>query len=342
MYLGLVGIGHWGKNHLRILTGLKGTKLLYVCDSDKEKLSVLESQYPNVRVTTKFDELLSHVDVVVIASSATTHYSFAKQALREGKHVFVEKPLALNPQEGEELLELAESRRLILMVGHLLLFHPAVRMLKSLVSQGNLGEIYYLYSQRSNLGIVRQDENVLWSLAPHDIYVPIYLLDDVPESVVIRGKDYLQNGIEDVVFGTLFFSDGKMANFHVSWLDPRKMRRFTVVGNKKMAVFDDMESEEKLKVYDKGIDIRKAGTEELPPATISVRYGDVVSPNLPSKEPLIEELKYFVSCVLEGNQPISDGKHGLITLYLLDACQRSLNHKGVPIEIPDVARRLLK
>jgi len=342
MNVGLVGIGHWGKNHLRVLAGSKGTKLTCVCDSDKERLSIVESQYPSLKVTTNFGELLSHVDTVVIVSSAPTHYSFAKQALHEGKHVFIEKPLALSPDEGEELLELAESRRLILMVGHLLLFHPAVQILKSLVSEGNIGEVYYLYSQRSNLGIVRQDENVLWSLAPHDIYIPIYILNDVPESVAVRGKDYLQNGIEDVVFGNLFFSDGKMANFHASWLDPRKVRRFTIVGTKKMVVFDDMESEEKLKIYDKGIDIKKAGKEELPPATINVRYGDVLSPNLASKEPLAEELKHFINCVLEGKQPLADGKHGLATLYLLDACQKSLNNRGIPVEVPDIARRLLK
>ncbi len=342
MNIGLVGIGHWGKNHLRILAGSKGTKLTYVCDSDKERLSLLEYQYPSLKVTTNFDELLNHVDTVVIASSATTHYSFTKQALRHGKHVFVEKPLALNPEEGEELLELAENRKLILMVGHLLLFHPAVQTLKRLVSQGDLGGIYYLYSQRSNLGIIRQDENVLWSLAPHDIYIPIYLLDDVPESVSVRGRDYLQNGIEDVVFGNFFFSDGKMANFHASWLDPRKVRRFTIVGAKKMAVFDDMESEEKLKVYDKGIDIKKAGKEELPPATINVRYGNVLSPNLTSKEPLSEELRYFINCVLESKQPLADGKHGLATLYLLDACQKSLDQKGMPVEVAEKARGLLK
>jgi predicted dehydrogenase len=342
MNIGLVGIGHWGKNHLRILSGFRGVKLRYVCDSDRKRLLAFESNYSNIKFTEDFGELLSGVDAVVISSSAITHYHFAKQALLEGKHVFVEKPLALNPDEGEELLEVAESKRLILMVGHLLLFHPAVEMLKTLIIKRTLGEIYYLYSQRSNLGIVRQDENVLWSLAPHDIYIPLYLLGDVPESVSVRGKDYLQSGIEDVVFGNLFFSDGKMANFHTSWLDPRKVRRFTVVGSKKMAVFDDMESEEKLKIYDKGIDIQRAGKEELPPATVSVRYGDVISPSLPSKEPLAEELWHFISCVLEGKKPVADGRHGLLTLYILDACQRSLNSKGIPIEIPEKARRLLR
>ncbi len=341
MNIGLVGIGHWGKNHLRILSGFRGVKLSCVCDSDRKRLLAFESQYPNTRFTEDFGELLFYVDALVIASSAVTHYSFAKEALLAGKHVFVEKPLALDPREGEELVEIAESKGLILMVGHLLLFHPAIEMLKTLIREGSLGEVYYLYSQRSNLGIVRQDENVLWSLAPHDIYIPIYLLDDIPESVSVRGKDYLQNGIEDVVFGNLFFPDGKMANFHTSWLDPRKVRRFTVVGSKKMAVFDDMEADEKLKIYDKGIDIKRAGKEELPPATISVRYGDVISPNLPFKEPLAEELWHFVKCVLEGKTPKTDGRHGLLTLYLLDACQRSLNSRGIPVEIPEKARRLL-
>lgn len=342
MNLGLVGVGNWGRNHLRILAGFKEARLLYVCDTNGNQLSALRSHYPNVKVTTNFLELLSNVDTVVIASSATTHYSYAKLALQNGRHVFVEKPLALSPEEGEELLELSERLRLILMVGHLLLFHPAIRMLKKLVTQGNLGDIYYLYSQRSNLGVVRQDENVLWSLAPHDIYIPMYLLDDLPESVAVRGKDYLQNGIEDVIFGNLFFSNGRMANFHASWLDPRKVRRFTIVGAKKMAVFDDMEPEEKLKIYDKGIDIKTAGKEELPPATISVRYGEVVSPNLSSVEPLAEELRCFINCVLEGSQTVADGKHGLATLYLLDACQKSLNRKGMPVKVPETARRLIK
>ncbi len=251
--------------------------------------------------------------------------------LEAGKDVYVEKPLTLEVAHAEELCKLAKERNLILMVGHLLLYHPGVQYMKKMVTDGTLGEVYYIYCQRVNLGKVRKDENALWSFAPHDLSVVLHLLGMEPTDVCARGSDFLQKGIEDVVFVDLKFPGGKMAHVHVSWLDPHKLRKFTVVGSQKMVVFDDMDASEKIKVYDKGVD--RAGEVVAYGDSLTVRNGDILIPKISLQEPLKLECAHFVECVRDRKKPLTDGLDGLRVVKVLDAAQRSLKNGGTPVAI---------
>jgi predicted dehydrogenase len=238
----------------------------------------------------------------------------------------VEKPIALNVEEAKAMVDLAGRRGLVLMVGHLLLYHPAVTHLKEMIDNGELGDVYYVYTERRNLGKVRQDENAMWSLAPHDISVALLLLGEMPVTVAAQGQAYLQSGIEDTVFFTLRFSDGRLVHSHVSWLDPHKVRRLTVVGSRQMAVFDDVEPAEKLRIYDKGVE-RTPEYESYGDA-LTLRFGDIYVPRIEMQEPLRLECQHFLDCVENRQQPLSDGQNGLQALHVLDALQRSLDNEG--------------
>ncbi len=268
----------------------------------------------------------------MIATSAKTHYELVKKALLHDKHVYVEKPFTLNVTEAEELVKLAEEKDKILMVGHLLEYHPAVEKLKELIDNGELGKIYYLYSQRVNLGKIRQDENALWSFAPHDISIILYLLGTEPVNISARGNAYLQDKIEDVVFMSLYFPGRVMAHFHLSWLDPHKIRKLTIVGSEKMAVFDDMESEEKVRIYDKGV-TRKNKDFVSYDEFLTLRFGDIFIPHITMAEPLKRECQHFLNCIKENKAPRSDGRDGLRVVKVLAAAQKSLERGGEPVEI---------
>jgi predicted dehydrogenase len=333
--VGVVGLGYWGTNLMRALSRIPQLSLRYGCDLDEGKRAKLSSLYPNTRLTADFEHLLSDdgLDAVVVASPSPTHAALAQQALLAGKDVFVEKPLALHAADARQLVKLAAEKDRILMVGHLLEYHPAVARLKEIVDSGQLGEVFYLYTHRLNLGIIRKDENVLWSLAPHDLSVIMCLLDEEPVEVQATGHAFLQEGVEDVVFGTLHFPDGKLAHLHVSWLDPHKERKVTVVGSESMAVFDDISREEKLKLFHKGV--RKLKHEPYG-AHMGLRFGDVVAPYLPNEEPLKLECEHFVECLVKRTRPLSDGLSGLRVVRTLEALQRSLDCGGRPIS-PHVA-----
>jgi len=275
---------------------------------------------------------------VVVAVDAPQHYKIAKAALQAGKHVYVEKPLTLSSVEAQELVDLAAAKKVQLMVGHLLLFHPGVQYMKKMVKDGTLGDLLYIYCQRVNLGKVRKDENALWSFAPHDLSVILHLLDMEPLDVVARGSAFLQKGIEDVVFVDLRFPGGKLAHVHVSWLDPHKLRKFTVVGTQKMVVFDDMEASEKIKIYDKGVD--RAGEVVSYGDALTVRNGDILIPKISLQEPLKLECTHFVDCVRERRTPLTDGLGGLRVVKVLDAAQRSLKSGGTPIAIEPLPREV--
>jgi len=270
------------------------------------------------------------VQAVVVATPVPTHFGMADRALRAGKHVYVEKPLTARASEARALVELAQQTRLKLMVGHLLEYHPAVTYLKEMLDRGQLGEPYYMYTQRVNLGIVRQNENAWWSLAPHDISVVCHLLGSEPVSVTANGQCYLQKDIEDVVFATIKFADGKMAHVHCSWLDPHKIRKMTVVGPEKMVTFDDMEATEKIRIYDKGAAVRHDITTSYADI-ISLRFGDIVIPKIPGGEPLSLECQHFIECVLENRPVRSDGADGLRVVQVLEAGQKSLKNHGAPV-----------
>jgi len=326
--LGQVGLGYWGPNLLRNFQALSDARVKAICDLDVAALARAGERYPELLRTTEYADLLRDPEIgaVVVSSSAVSHYRLARAALEAGKHVFVEKPIALHQDEAETLIRLADERGLVLMVGHLLLYHPAVTRLKELLNDGQLGEVYYLYSERRNLGKVRHDENAMWSLAPHDIAVALYLLGEMPTAVSAHGQAYLQPSIEDTVFFTLRFADGRLAHSHVSWLDPHKVRRLTVVGSRKMAVFDDVEPSEKLRIYDKGVD-RMPEYDSYGDA-LTLRFGDIYVPHLEMQEPLRLECQHFVECVAHGRRPLSDGRNGLAVLRVLEGLQRSLDSEG--------------
>ena len=316
--LGHAGLGYWGPNLARNFAEL--ADLRWLCDLSPELLSDGADRYPGTRTTTDFDELLGDpkLDAISIATPVVTHYDLAKRALLAGKHVFVEKPPAQSSAEAEELLALAEERGLVFMPGYLLLYHPAVTRLKELVEGGELGEVLYLYGNRQNLGQIRRDENALWSLGAHDLSVMLHLVGEEPAEAWARGESFLREGVEDVVFCYLRFPSGAVAHMHLSWLDPHKMRRLTVVGRDKMAVFDDMESERKLTVHDKGPVLRPASEWQ-------VRTGDIHIPKVATDEPLRLECAHFVSLVEGGGDPLEAAREGLAVVRTLEQLQSSLD-----------------
>jgi predicted dehydrogenase len=312
--VGQVGLGYWGRNLARVFDDV--ADLTSLCDASDALREELAGRYPNARVTPDFGELLSadEVDAVVIATPVPTHYPLARAALEAGKHVFVEKPPAMQAAEMEELIRLAEARGLVLMPGHLLLYHPAVQKLKELVDSGELGDVLVVYGNRQNLGKIRKDENALWSLGVHDLSVILYLIQEEIVEAAAHGHAFLNEGVEDVVFCYLRFASGKIAHMHLSWLDPHKMRRLTVVGRDKMAVFDDMELDRKITVYDKA--------PEQPSDTYGewrTRTGDIFSPKLSNSEPLKLECQHFIRLVQEGwdGREMRDGLEVVRALELL-------------------------
>ena len=329
----VVGAGEWGKNHVRMFAQLKGARLVTVCDLEEPRLASVRAAHPDVRVTTRYEDVVRDpaVEGVVIASFAAQHYDQARRALEAGKHVLVEKPMTLAAEEAEELVHVATRAARCLMVGHLLLYHPAVVKMNQLVASEEIGELFYLYSQRLNLGQVRKDENALWSFGPHDVAVALYLFGCEPEMVTAKGEAFLQKGIVDVVFVTLHFPQRKLAHIHLSWLDPHKIRRTTLVGSRKMVVFDDMEPTDKLRIYDKGVDIRRQpmSYEDY----LHVRFGDILIPHIGSAEPLRLECQHFLDCIRNGATPRSDGAHGLQVVRILAAAQKSLELDGVPVPV---------
>jgi predicted dehydrogenase len=312
--VGQAGLGYWGRNLARNFDDL--TDLRWLCDSSEERRAEFAGRYPNAKVTGDFGELLAadDVDAVVIATPVPTHYPLARAALEAGKHVFVEKPPAMQAAEMEELIGLAETHGLVLMPGHLLLYHPAVQKLKELIDDGELGEVLVVYGNRQNLGKIRKDENALWSLGVHDLSVIQYLISEEIVEAAAHGHAFLTEGVEDVVFCYLRFASGKIAHMHLSWLDPHKMRRLTVVGRDKMVVFDDMELDHKITVYDQA--------PEQPSGTYGewrTRTGDTFSPKLSNTEPLRLECEHFVRLVQEGwdGREMRDGLEVVRALELL-------------------------
>ena len=315
--VGQVGLGYWGPNLARSFGEL--AELRWLCDLEPDLLAQASSRHPQARTTTDYEELLADADLdaIVLATPVVTHYELAKQALAAGKHVFVEKPQAQTTAEAEDLLALAEESGLVLMPGYLLLYHPAVEKLKELVDGGELGELLYLYGNRQNLGQIRRDENALWSLGSHDLSVLLHLIGEEPVEAWARGESFLRSGVEDVVFGYLRFPSGVVAHMHVSWLDPHKMRKLTVVGRDKMAVFDDMEPERKITVYDKG-PIQRPATEW------QVREGDIHIPKVAAEEPLRRECAHFLSLVAGEGDRLAAARAGCAVVRTLELLQESL------------------
>ena len=319
--IGVVGLGYWGPNLARNFATIDGCELTWLCDGSEQIRAKLTDSFPGVRTSANIDELLADpgLDAIVLATPVPTHAELAARVLETGKHCFVEKPLATTVADAQRAVNAAEQAGRILMVGHLLEYHPAVTRLKELLDQDELGSLYYVYGNRVNLGKLRAEENALWSLGAHDVSVVLHLIGEEPVECSAHGESYVRGGVQDVVFCYLRFPSGQVAHLHLSWLDPHKERRITVVGSKRMATFDDMRTEGKLTVYDKGFDEDASSWGEY-----ITRAGESFSPRLANAEPLRLECQHFIDCVREGRTPRSDGHSGLRVVRVLEALQHSL------------------
>jgi predicted dehydrogenase len=320
--VGVAGLGYWGPNLARNLAQLPGCELLWLCDASEPARARAQASHPRAQVTARLEDLLDdpELDAIVIATPVPTHAELAIAVVQAGKHCFVEKPLATSAADAQRALEAAQAAQRILMVGHLLEYHPAVSRLKELLTSGELGELYYLYGNRQNLGKLRADENALWSLGAHDVSVALHLIGEEPEECLAQGACYVRAGVQDVVFCTLRFPSGILAHLHLSWLDPHKERRMTVVGAKRMATFDDMLIEGKLTIYDKGFDEDTRSWGEY-----IARSGDIYSPRIPNDEPLRIECEHFLASIREGTTPNTDAASGVRVVRVLEKLQRSLD-----------------
>jgi predicted dehydrogenase len=320
--VGVVGLGYWGPNLARNLADIPGCTVQWLCDPSPQAREKIARSFPSARATGELTELLEdpELDAIVLATPVPTHAELAIRVVEAGKHCFVEKPLATNAPDAEAAVAAAESAGRTLMVGHLLEYHPAVGRLKELIDAGELGALYYLYGNRLNLGKLREDENALWSLGAHDVSVVLHLVGEEPEECLAHGASYVRKGVQDVVFCYLRFPSGVSAHLHLSWLDPHKERRLTVVGARRMATFDDMLLEGKLAVYDKGFDEDARSWGEY-----IARSGEIFSPRISNAEPLRIECEHFLECIRTGARPRSDGISGLRVVRVLAELQRSLD-----------------
>jgi predicted dehydrogenase len=330
--VGVIGYGYWGPNVVRNLHSVDGCQVAAICDKNPAALERANRIYPGVELATEIPELLTstEIDAIAVVTPVWTHFELAKSALQNGKHVFVEKPFTSTTQQAEELIELADRKRLKIMVDHTFLFCGAVRKIRQLVDDGSLGSLYYFDSTRVNLGLFQHDVNVVWDLAPHDLSVMDYIIREEPEAVVATGGRHL-NGLADVAFITVYFPRNVIAHVNVNWLSPVKVRTTLIGGEKKMVVWNDLEADEKVKVYDKGVQLTNGrGVYDL---LVSYRSGDVWAPKVEQTEALKAELEYFIDCIVNDRAPFNDGAAGLRVVKILEAADRSLKERGRAIEL---------
>ena len=327
--VGVIGCGYWGPNLVRNFIELPNALVVAVADLVEARLAHMSTCYPQVNYTKDYRDLFSmHLDAAVVATPPVTHFRIAQECLNNGLHVLVEKPLTLSSRDAQSLIEIADQKRLALMVGHTFEYNPAVRALKEIIASGRLGKVYYINAVRVNLGLFQSHLNVLWDLAPHDLSILRYILGQDPLSVSARGADCIVKGAHDIVYLYLTFPDDVLAHVHVSWIDPCKVRRITVVGSRMMAIYDDVETLEKIRIYDKGVETL-AYTDTFGDFQCSYRYGDVVIPNIPFAEPLRLECKHFLDCIEQGQTPQSCGRVGLRIVRVLELADRSLRNGGL-------------
>lgn len=334
--VGVVGYGYWGPKLVRNFSEMSKAALTWVADLDDERLGRLRANYPMLNTTRDYEEMLrADIDAVVVATPIRTHHRLAKAALLAGKHVLVEKPLTASAREAEELVELADRRNLRLMVGHTFEYNGAIRTLREIVRRGDLGKVYYVDAARLNLGLFQTDINVIWDLAPHDLSILLYVLGMDPVAVSARGTANVRPGIHDVAYLEVEFPGGVLAHLHLSWLDPCKVRRVTVVGSRKMVVCNDLAESEKIRIYDKGVE-QPYETDQFSDFHLAYRYGDVTIPYVPFQEPLRVQCEHFVECIMTGSRPQSNGEVGAKVVRVLEAADRSLLNGGrrEPVESP--------
>jgi predicted dehydrogenase len=330
--IGVIGYGYWGPQIVRNFHGLDGCEVAAVCDKSSESLRRAKQAYPQIQATSDPCEILASpdVDAVAVVTPVWTHFELAKAALEHGKHVFVEKPFTSNAVQAEELIDLADSKNLQIMVDHTFLFTGAVKKIRDLIDQGTLGKLYYYDSTRVNLGLFQHDVNVIWDLAPHDLSIVDRLIDDKPEVVIATGQKHL-NDLEDLAYITIYFTNHIIAHINVNWLSPVKVRTTLIGGEKKMLVWNDLEADEKIKVYDKGVDITNG--QSVHELLVSYRSGDMWSPKVEQTEALRAETKYFIDCISNNERPFNDGVAGLRVVRMLEAADKSLKDRGKPIRV---------
>jgi predicted dehydrogenase len=329
--IGIIGYGYWGPNLVRNFQEIEGATVTTCCDKSNQRLMQVQSKYPQVQTTTDYEKVIKDpsVDAVVIATPVGTHYGFARQALESGKHVLVEKPMTASVAEAESLTEIAEAKNLRLMVDHTFIYTGAVRKMKEIIDAGDLGQLYYFDSVRINLGLIQKDVNVLWDLAPHDIAILENLVKENPTGVCANGVSHIGNGLENVAYLTVYFDSGLIAHFHNNWLAPVKIRTVLVGGSKKMVLYDDMEISEKIKVYDRGIDLTNGDHQ----VRIAYRLGDMWAPRLEVTEALRGMAKEFVDSIGEGRRPFTDGMSGLSVVKILEASEMSIKRRGREVKL---------
>jgi len=333
---GLVGCGHWGSNYLRILQPMEETLVVSVCDRDKAPLERTRKQYSSIKIVQEFLALLedSEIDAVIIATPASTHYELVKQSLRAGKHVLVEKPLALSVAEAQELVPLAQNQKRILMVGHTFLYNPAVRKMKEYIAKGALGKIYYLQATRTHLGLIRTDVSSVWDLAPHDVSIFSYLLERRPTRVSAVGVSHLKRNLQDVAFINLFYDSNIIGNIHISWVDSNKLRQVAVIGSRARILFDDLNPLERLRIFEKGVSLDKP-YKTFGEFQLLLRDGDILSPKVEPEEPLRNVCLEFIHSIQTGQKPLADGTNGLEVVRTVCAIHQSMEREGAPVTVSE-------
>ncbi len=326
--IAVIGCGYWGPNLIRVLCTLPYQGNVYVCDTNSSRLQMIHNRYPMVKITTELSSIIENpeIDKVIIATPISTHYDLAKRALKANKHVFVEKPMTQNSLFAQELVKVSDESKRILMVGHTFEFSPPVTKIKQLIQNGDLGEIYFITTSRVNLGLHQRDVSVIWDLAPHDFSILFHILNEAPVSISAFGKDYIQKSIPDVAFINLEFPSKVIAHVQVSWLAPSKLRRTAIVGSKKMLIWEDTDPMEKVKIYDKGVDL--PDPQSFGEFQLSYRTGDIVSPKIASTEPLQTEIQHFLECCKTQKTPLTDGRSGLRVVKALEMAEASLSNQG--------------
>lgn len=331
--MGVIGYGYWGPNIVRNLNLTEGIEVTVISDKNPDALKRAERMYPDISITTDHSNITASpdIDAVAIVTPVFAHYALAKEALTNGKHVFIEKPFTSTVKEAEELIELAEKKNLKIMVDHTFLFTGAVSKIKELVSENALGELYYYDSTRVNLGLFQHDINVIWDLAPHDLSIMDYILPDEPVAITANGVDHFGRDLENIAYIMVYFNNNMVAHFNVNWLSPVKIRKTLIGGEKKMLVWDDLEADEKIKVYDKGVNIENR--EGVYNMLVDYRSGDMYAPKVDHKEALKLEAEYFLECVTKNKTPINDGHAGLRIVKLLEASNKSIKNSGIMVKL---------
>lgn len=332
IHMGVIGYGYWGPNVVRNFHNTEGMTISSICDLNPNMLKRAKKFYPNIELTSDANDILSssEMDAVAVVTPVATHFDLAKKALENGKYVFVEKPFTQTVAQAEELIELADRKNLKIMVDHTFLFSGAVRKIKQVIDEGVLGDLYYFDSMRVNLGLFHHDANVIWDLAPHDFSIMDYLIKETPKAVVATGRAHFNHGLEDVAYITLFLSNNMIAHFNVNWLSPVKVRTTLIGGDKKMLVWNDLDADEKIKVYDKGVEVKNGEKYDL---LVSYRSGDMWVPKIDQIEALKLEAEYFVECMSNGKIPMNDGRAGLRVVKMLEAANKSIKNKGEMVSL---------